>query len=102
MTRSGLVQIPDRGLGVRYVRGEVAGRGEIPSGERIGQVGVIAVALMVAAGHPLQSRFLSSPYVLGHPSAPTPLRKGNWNSGYGDSLLHSSSHYDDLSIVYLI
>ncbi len=47
MARPGLVQVPGRSLSVRDVRCQIAGQGEIPSGERIRQVGVIAVALPV-------------------------------------------------------
>lgn len=48
MTRSGLVQISVRGLGIRNIGSEVAGQHEIPPSQGIREVGVMVAARQVA------------------------------------------------------
>lgn len=76
MGRSGLVEVPDRDLGIGEVGGQIPGQAQIPTCERIWQVGVVAAALPITACHASEAGLPPSVEKFGHPSAPIPLSKG--------------------------
>lgn len=49
MRRRGGVQPPDRCFGIGEVSNEISGQGEVPTGERIGKVGVVVATLSAGA-----------------------------------------------------
>ena len=54
MRCSGRVQPANRCFCVAEVSDEIGRKGELPSGERVGEVGVVVATLAVAATHPLE------------------------------------------------
>lgn len=56
MRRAGRVQPANRCFRVAEVSGEIGRQGELPPGERVGEIGVVLATLAVVSTHPLERR----------------------------------------------
>jgi hypothetical protein len=52
--RAGRVQPANRCFRVAEVSGEIGRQGELPPGERVGEIGVVLATLAVVSTHPLE------------------------------------------------